>query len=310
MWYTKLIVFSKRGNAVLNINIDGLNINYICEGSGDDVVLLHGWGSNINLFAGIVNTLGPHYRVIAPDMPGFGESDEPKEAWCVDDYVDFVIKFLQKFGIKKAVFLGHSFGGRVIIKMFARRNLPFEITKVILADSAGVLQQLRAGRFELGFAGAQEQSPELVFLPFFRDRMVLITPNTPHFAKLLQDGTPVKSILEREPLLLREAGSGSQKCADAFLEEEGLSQRTLHVAARLEDQQSIKNLVAAGLGVSIISGKAAQDDCVSGRLLSIPLPTNRAGRSLYLVWRKNGALRQQTLGFIEFVRNFYTEQQN
>ncbi len=139
MWYTKLIVFSKRGNAVLNINIDGLNINYVCEGSGDDVVLLHGWGSNINLFAGIVNTLSPHYRVIAPDMPGFGESDAPKEAWCVDDYVDFVIKFLQKFGIKKAVFLGHSFGGRVIIKMFARRNLPFEITKVILADSAGVL---------------------------------------------------------------------------------------------------------------------------------------------------------------------------
>ena len=110
--------------------------------------------------------------------------------------------------------------------------------------------------------------------------------------------------------MLREAGSGSQKCADTFLEEEGLSQRTLHVAARLEDQQSIKNLVAAGLGVSIISGKAAQDDCASGRLLALPLPANRAGRSLYLVWRKNGVLRQQTLGFIEFVRNFYTEQQN
>ena len=180
---------------------------------------------------------------------------------------------------------------------------------VLQSDSAGVLQQLRAGRFELGFVGAQEQSPELVFLPFFRDRMVLITPNTPHFAKLLHASTPVRSLLEREPLLLREAGSGSQKCADAFLEEEGLNQRTLHVAARLEDQQSIKNLVAAGLGVSIISGKAAQDDCASGRLLSIPLPANCAGRSLYLVWRKNGALRQQTLGFIEFVRSFYAENQ-
>ena len=177
-----------------------------------------------------------------------------------------------------------------------RAQHPDAVFSVLQSDSAGVLQQLRTGRFELGFAGAQEQSPELVFLPFFRDRMVLITPNTPHFAKLLQDGTPVRSLLEREPLLLREAGSGSQKCADAFLEEEGLSQRTLHVAARL--------------GVSIISGKAAQDDCASGRLLAFPLPANRAGRSLYLVWRKNGALRQQTLGFIEFVRNFYTEQQN
>ena len=166
-----------------------------------------------------------------------------------------------------------------------RAQHPDAVFSVLQSDSAGVLQQLRAGRFELGFAGAQEQSPELVFLPFFRDRMVLITPNTPHFAKLLQDGTPVRNILEREPL-------------------------SLHVAARLEDQQSIKNLVAAGLGVSIISGKAAQDDCASGRLLAFPLPANRAGRSLYLVWRKNGVLRQQTLGFIEFVRNFYAEQQN
>ena len=123
-----------------------------------------------------------------------------------------------------------------------RAQHPDAVFSVLQSDSAGVLQQLRAGRFELGFAGAQEQSPELVFLPFFRDRMVLITPNTPHFAKLLQDGTPVRNILEREPLLLREAGSGSQKCADAFLEEEGLSQRTLHVAARLEDQQSSGNL--------------------------------------------------------------------
>lgn len=84
-----------------------------------------------------------------------------------------------------------------------RAQHPDAVFSVLQSDSAGVLQQLRAGRFELGFAGAQEQSPELVFLPFFRDRMVLITPNTPHFAKLLQDGTPVKSILEREPLAAR-----------------------------------------------------------------------------------------------------------
>ena len=63
-----------------------------------------------------------------------------------------------------------------------RAQHPDAVFSVLQSDSAGVLQQLRTGRFELGFAGAQEQSPELVFLPFFRDRMVLITPNTPHFA--------------------------------------------------------------------------------------------------------------------------------
>lgn len=122
----------------MNTKIDNMNINYICEGEGEAIVLLHGWGSNITLFKSMTELLKTKYQVIAPDMPGFGGSDEPPSAWCVDDYVDFVIKFLGELGIKKAAFLGHSFGGRVIIKFFERSTLPFEITKIILADSAGV----------------------------------------------------------------------------------------------------------------------------------------------------------------------------
>ena len=122
----------------LNINIYELNINYICEGSGEDVVLLHGWGSNITLFKDMIELLKTKYRVTALDMPGFGLSDEPKSPWCVDDYVDFVREFCQKLDMQSAVFLGHSFGGRVIIKMFERESFPIKIPKVILVDSAGV----------------------------------------------------------------------------------------------------------------------------------------------------------------------------
>lgn len=118
-------------------NIDGLNINYVLKGEGELVVLLHGWGSNITLFNAAIDLLSTKYKVLAFDMPGFGESDEPKEPWCVDDYVDFVLRFLSKYELQKATFLGHSFGGRVIIKLCAR-TLPFEIEKVILVDSAGV----------------------------------------------------------------------------------------------------------------------------------------------------------------------------
>ena len=88
-------------------------------------------------------------------MPGFGLSDEPKEPWCVDDYVDFVLKFLEDFKPEKLIVLGHSFGGRVIIKM-ASRDLPFEIEKVILVDSAGVkpektlMQKVRQRRYKIG----------------------------------------------------------------------------------------------------------------------------------------------------------------
>lgn len=119
--------------------VNGIKINYEQKGKGDLIVLLHGWGSNIKLFANLIELLSKKYTVVAMDMPGFGESAEPPSAWCVDDYVDFVIDFLKDYNTDKVMLLGHSFGGRVIIKLNSRKNLPFKITKVILVDSAGIL---------------------------------------------------------------------------------------------------------------------------------------------------------------------------
>lgn len=119
--------------------VNGIKINYEQKGNGDLIVLLHGWGSNIKLFANLIDLLSKKYKVVAMDMPGFGESAEPPSAWCVDDYVEFVIDFLKDYNTDKVMLLGHSFGGRVIIKMNSRKNLTFKITKVILVDSAGIL---------------------------------------------------------------------------------------------------------------------------------------------------------------------------
>ncbi len=117
--------------------IGGLTVNYILEGSGPLVLLLHGWGANITLFRSIIDLLKEKYTILAPDLPGFGESEEPKEPWCVDDYVDFVLEFLKDFPTDHLIVLGHSFGGRVIIKL-ASRKTPFTLDKVILVDAAGV----------------------------------------------------------------------------------------------------------------------------------------------------------------------------
>lgn len=123
----------------LNKTVNGIKINYEDKGSGELIVLLHGWGSNIKLFANLIDLLSRKYRVVAMDMPGFGESQEPPSAWCVDDYADFVIDFIKDYNVSEVMLLGHSFGGRVIIKLNSRKNLPFKITKVILVDSAGIM---------------------------------------------------------------------------------------------------------------------------------------------------------------------------
>ena len=79
----------------MNVNINGLNINYIDEGTGPLLVMLHGWGSNIDLFAGVINFAKRGYHVVAMDMPGFGKSDEPKEPMSVEDFMNFVIDFIK-----------------------------------------------------------------------------------------------------------------------------------------------------------------------------------------------------------------------
>ncbi len=122
----------------MNININGIDVNYLHFGEGDAVVMLHGWGANAQLFEPAAQVMAQKYSVYAPDFPGFGGTSEPADVWTVDDYTDFAVAFISALGLKKVILLGHSFGGRVIIKMANRKDLPFEIDKIILTDAAGI----------------------------------------------------------------------------------------------------------------------------------------------------------------------------
>ena len=126
---------------IMNIVVDGYNICYKTTGTGDKtVVILQGWGTDLGVYDSVAGVIdGSKYRVIQFDFPGFGGSDEPKEPWDVDGFADFFCKFMEVMQIKKATLIGHSYGRRVIIKLAARESIPFEITNIILIDSAGVL---------------------------------------------------------------------------------------------------------------------------------------------------------------------------
>ncbi len=117
------------------VEIDGLRINYTDEGSGTPVLLIHGWGSSIKPWAPILKGF-EGYRVIALDLPGCGESDILKTDWGIDDYCNFILKFINTLGIENPIMVGHSHGGRICIKMAAEGMLcP---PKLILFGSAGI----------------------------------------------------------------------------------------------------------------------------------------------------------------------------
>ncbi|MCL2010974.1 MAG: alpha/beta hydrolase, partial [Synergistaceae bacterium] len=127
--------------------LNGIDVNYYDRGSGRGVLFMHGWGSDFSSFRPFLDRLsepGLGYRVCAPDLPGFGKSGEPPSAWSVDDYADFALDFLAELDIRSAVLIGHSFGGRIAVKLAARKNLPIEIPKMILVDSAGIRRKKTA----------------------------------------------------------------------------------------------------------------------------------------------------------------------
>ncbi|MDR7870564.1 MAG: alpha/beta hydrolase [Tissierellaceae bacterium] len=117
--------------------VKGLNINYIAEGEGEPIIVLHGWGCCINTVLSIVNILKDRYKVYALDLPGFGESEEPKEAIGSFEYAEIVKDFMIDEGITKASFIGHSFGGKLSIIMGSK--YPHMVNKIVLIDSAGLI---------------------------------------------------------------------------------------------------------------------------------------------------------------------------
>jgi len=125
------------------ITIQNLQINYLDEGQGPALLILHGWGSSLKSYERLVPLLSKHFRVILPELPGFGESEEPREPWNISRYLDFVKDFLearciapQKDTAKPISIYAHSFGARIAIKWLAEGDKRVE--KLIMCGAAGI----------------------------------------------------------------------------------------------------------------------------------------------------------------------------
>ena len=83
----------------MNIAINGYNINYKITGPAEasdarTLVVLQGWGTELSLYDSVAAAVNDSFRVVQFDLPGFGASDEPREAWNVDAYADFFCSFM------------------------------------------------------------------------------------------------------------------------------------------------------------------------------------------------------------------------
>jgi pimeloyl-ACP methyl ester carboxylesterase len=124
------------GDAAKHVEIDGLRIRYETAGQGPPVLILHGWGGSLESVRPVLAAVAPVASGWAVDLPGFGQSDVPPGAWGTHEYAEFVRALMDVLGLQAAAVLGHSFGGRVAIRLAV--NHPERVAKLILVNSAGI----------------------------------------------------------------------------------------------------------------------------------------------------------------------------
>ena len=173
-------------------------------------------------------------------------------------------------------------------------------------DSQGIIDGLKEGLFDIGMIGMKPYDEDIQGIPFCQDKMIIITPVNDHFLELQdQKNYSVRELL-KEPIIMRETGSGSKKTADIFLEKLGIQDSDINIIARINDQEAIKNMVANGLGISIISELAVKDLIAEKRVLGFPFDKKYAGRQIYLIYRKNYELNSQLKDFFKFAQKKYS----
>lgn len=118
-----------------SVVVDGVLVRYTDEGEGPVLLMLHGWMHTLESFDALTGELAGQYRIIRIDLPGFGGSEMPPGAWRVEDYAALTAAFLKKIDVTPHALVGHSFGGRVIIKGVATGTLSGN--RIVLIASAG-----------------------------------------------------------------------------------------------------------------------------------------------------------------------------
>ncbi len=177
-----------------------------------------------------------------------------------------------------------------------RKGHPDIYFSILQSDSMAVENMVIDGTVDLGILGAVSRPNEhCTAEELVRDTLVLAVPASGHFLKL-GDAPDLKELLRHEPVILREEGSGTRKAMNRVLEYYGIDENEIHSAARSNDPESIKRMIADGLGISVLSAFCIQDMVLAGRLLTWPVGMDRT-RSFYLLRRKD---RRIVSGISEF----------
>lgn len=188
------------------------------------------------------------------------------------------------------------------VLMCYRERHPKEQIKIMETDSSEVVTQVVNHMVDVGFTGTVLEKKHCKYIPFYKDELAVITPDTPEYRILKEQNRDDIDWIKRKPLILREEGSGTRKEAEKQLKNAGISMEALDIVASIANQETIKKSVKQGMGITVLSRLAAEDE---DGLLIFPIPGADEGRDINLVYNKNYQMTRSADRFIRIVKEVY-----
>jgi DNA-binding transcriptional LysR family regulator len=173
-----------------------------------------------------------------------------------------------------------------------------------VGSSRQVSEWVDEGRVEIGVVGARPALRTLVARELMTDELVVVVPPGHPF-------TTRKSIgladVRSEPLIVREPGSGSREAVERALQEAGADLDTFRIAGEIGSTQAIKQAVRAGVGITIVSRRAVEDECRAGLLHCVKVRDLKVARSFYLITHRERTRSPLAEAFVDFVESQIAE---
>jgi LysR family transcriptional regulator, low CO2-responsive transcriptional regulator len=173
-----------------------------------------------------------------------------------------------------------------LLATFRKRHSHIQV-RATVADTEQVLHAVEHGEAHLGLVGGKSDNPHLEFRRFGCDKLALVV-RAKHPWRKRKEITLAE--LRAEPLILREAGSGSRRCLEEALAAAGKSLRELNVALELGSNEAIKEAVLRGMGVTVLSTRALERALQSGKLHALEVKGLHLVREMFAVWDRRRAL--------------------
>jgi DNA-binding transcriptional LysR family regulator len=182
-----------------------------------------------------------------------------------------------------------------ILNVYKKRYGEIDL-KLVISDTKATLDRLEEGELDIGFVGAKRESTNIDYRKLVDDTLVFIGPSG------MPEPMEVSAFLDH-PFVIREAGSGTRNVLEKSLKEHlKVKVSDLRIAAEFSDSEAVKKAVKSGLGVSMVSRMAIEDDLLSGSLNVLTVqgfPEVR--RAFYTVTRKGRALSPQVKALINLI---------